>query len=56
MVQNSNGIVFQINSNFPCTSISAVSVNDTVSWLSGPVGIDMYPLNSVQRGSIFLYK
>lgn len=48
--------VLQINSNFPCTSISAVSVNDSLSWLSVPVGMDMYPLNSTQSGSMFLYK
>ncbi|XP_060658375.1 ubiquitin carboxyl-terminal hydrolase 47 isoform X1 [Drosophila nasuta] len=46
----------KVNSNFPYTSISAVSVNDTMSWSSDPVSMEMYPLCSTQCGNMYLYK
>ncbi|KAH8418252.1 hypothetical protein KR222_007205, partial [Zaprionus bogoriensis] len=46
----------KVNSNFPCTSISAGSVNEAMSWFSVPAGLDMYPLSTTQSGSIYLYK
>nr|XP_016932061.2 ubiquitin carboxyl-terminal hydrolase 47 [Drosophila suzukii]XP_016932062.2 ubiquitin carboxyl-terminal hydrolase 47 [Drosophila suzukii]XP_016932063.2 ubiquitin carboxyl-terminal hydrolase 47 [Drosophila suzukii] len=46
----------KINSNFPCTSISALSVNESSSWYSVPASLDKYPLNSTQTGNIYLYK
>nr|NP_523937.2 ubiquitin specific protease 47, isoform B [Drosophila melanogaster]NP_729087.1 ubiquitin specific protease 47, isoform A [Drosophila melanogaster]Q24574.2 RecName: Full=Ubiquitin carboxyl-terminal hydrolase 47; AltName: Full=Ubiquitin thioesterase 47; AltName: Full=Ubiquitin-specific-processing protease 47 [Drosophila melanogaster]AAF50752.2 ubiquitin specific protease 47, isoform A [Drosophila melanogaster]AAN12105.1 ubiquitin specific protease 47, isoform B [Drosophila melanogaster]AAO414 len=46
----------KLNSNFPCTSISALSVNESSSWYSVPTTLDKYPLNSTQTGNIYLYK
>ncbi|EDW37527.1 GL16305 [Drosophila persimilis] len=46
----------KVNSNFPCTSISALSVNESTSWYSVPTTRDKYPLSTTQAGSIFLYK
>ncbi|XP_017034197.2 ubiquitin carboxyl-terminal hydrolase 47 isoform X1 [Drosophila kikkawai] len=46
----------KVNSNFPCTSISAVSVNDSGSWYSVPASVDKYPLNTTQAANIYLYK
>ncbi|KAH8278205.1 hypothetical protein KR044_002424 [Drosophila immigrans] len=46
----------KVNSNFPYTSISAVSVNDTMSWSSEPASMEMYPLCSTQCGNMYLYK
>ncbi|KAH8246218.1 hypothetical protein KR038_005214 [Drosophila bunnanda] len=46
----------KVNSNFPCTSISAVSVNESTSWYSVPVTVDKYPLNTTQAANIYLYK
>ncbi|XP_034133114.1 ubiquitin carboxyl-terminal hydrolase 47 isoform X1 [Drosophila guanche] len=46
----------KVNSNFPCTSISALSVNESTSWYSVPTTRDKYPLSNTQAGSIFLYK
>ncbi|KAL7732598.1 hypothetical protein ACLKA6_013533 [Drosophila palustris] len=46
----------KVNSNFPYTSISAISVNDTMSWFSVPATLDMYPLSSTQCGNMYLYK
>ncbi|KAH8380294.1 hypothetical protein KR009_009786 [Drosophila setifemur] len=46
----------QVNSNFPCTSISAVSVNESTSWYTVPASLDKYPLNTTQTGNIYLYK
>ncbi|KAH8345293.1 hypothetical protein KR067_007768 [Drosophila pandora] len=46
----------KVNSNFPCTSISAVSVNESSSWYSVPCSVDKYPLNTTQTGNIYLYK
>ncbi|XP_017129460.1 ubiquitin carboxyl-terminal hydrolase 47 [Drosophila elegans] len=46
----------KVNSNFPCTSISALSVNDSSSWYSVPATLDKYPLNTTQTGNIYLYR
>ncbi|KAH8386117.1 hypothetical protein KR200_005441 [Drosophila serrata] len=46
----------KVNSNFPCTSISAVSVNESTSWYSVPATVDKYPLNTTQAANIYLYK
>ncbi|EDW69744.2 ubiquitin carboxyl-terminal hydrolase 47 [Drosophila virilis] len=46
----------KLNSYFPCTSISAVSVNEAVNWLSVPAALDVYPLNTTNSGNMYLYK
>ncbi|XP_068142761.1 ubiquitin carboxyl-terminal hydrolase 47 isoform X1 [Drosophila tropicalis] len=46
----------KVNSNFPCTNISAVSINESSSWFSVPGTLDTYPLNSSQTGNMYLYK
>ncbi|XP_017048524.1 ubiquitin carboxyl-terminal hydrolase 47 [Drosophila ficusphila] len=46
----------KVNSNFPCTSISALSVNESSSWYAVPASLDKYPLNTTQTGNIYLYK
>ncbi|EDW73006.2 uncharacterized protein Dwil_GK17305 [Drosophila willistoni] len=46
----------KVNSNFPCTNISAVSINESSSWFSVPGTLDTYPLNNSQTGNMYLYK
>ncbi|XP_017070962.1 ubiquitin carboxyl-terminal hydrolase 47 [Drosophila eugracilis] len=46
----------KVNSNFPCTSISALSVNESSSWYAVPASLDKYPLNTTQTANIYLYK
>ncbi|XP_017012390.2 ubiquitin carboxyl-terminal hydrolase 47 isoform X1 [Drosophila takahashii] len=46
----------KVNSNFPCTSISALSVNESSSWYAVPCSLDKYPLNASQTGNIYLYQ
>ncbi|XP_017842979.2 LOW QUALITY PROTEIN: ubiquitin carboxyl-terminal hydrolase 47 [Drosophila busckii] len=46
----------KLNSNFPCTSISAISVNENMTWLSVTATMETYPLNTSQCANIYLYK
>ncbi|XP_037937295.1 ubiquitin carboxyl-terminal hydrolase 47 isoform X2 [Teleopsis dalmanni] len=46
----------KVNSSFPCTNISLVSINTNMSWTSIPVTIDKYPLSATVSGNIYFYK
>ncbi|XP_030375681.1 ubiquitin carboxyl-terminal hydrolase 47 [Scaptodrosophila lebanonensis] len=46
----------KVNTNFPCTSISAMSVNEEMRWCSVPATLDVYPLTTTLTGNMYLYK
>ncbi|XP_053953132.1 ubiquitin carboxyl-terminal hydrolase 47 isoform X2 [Anastrepha ludens] len=46
----------KINGSFPCTNISLLSINSTLSWFSIPATLDKYPLTTTVNGNVYFYK
>ncbi|XP_055909532.1 ubiquitin carboxyl-terminal hydrolase 47 isoform X2 [Eupeodes corollae] len=46
----------KVNSSFPCTNISMVSINTTMRWYTNPTTMDKEPLSTTVSGNVFFYK
>ncbi|XP_055846655.1 ubiquitin carboxyl-terminal hydrolase 47 isoform X2 [Episyrphus balteatus] len=46
----------KVNSSFPCTNISMVSINSTMKWYTNPTTMDKDPLSSTVNGNVIFYK
>ncbi|CAD7004861.1 unnamed protein product [Ceratitis capitata] len=46
----------KINGSFPCTNISLLSINSTLSWFSIPATLYKYPLTATVSGNVYFYK
>lgn len=46
----------KVNSSFPCTNISMVSINSTMKWYTSPTTIDKDPLSTTVKGNVIFYK
>uniref|UniRef100_A0A1A9W4U0 Ubiquitin carboxyl-terminal hydrolase 47 n=1 Tax=Glossina brevipalpis TaxID=37001 RepID=A0A1A9W4U0_9MUSC len=46
----------KVNGYFPNTSVSLLSINNAMSWISIPATVDKYPLISTVTGNMYFYK